>query len=198
MPHLYRPPSPPDSDDSGPAIEMDSTQVILDLPPPAELPPGYSAHLAEDELRLISTVHLDQNHPAASFFSQMTSNALSPLQANSGLPGGSGSGPTEQSTGSKKLKLTLTTGAERTNISGSGPMFIRMNRGGKIEGRLELGKVDHVTGLDVAVSCFFPLGWGDAKEPDFGICQHELLRSWAVYPDRHFASGPSADFHLAC
>lgn len=151
MPHLYRPPTPADSESSEPQIELDTTQAILDLPAPPELPPGYSAHLAEDELRLISTVHLDQNHPAAAFFSQMTSTALSPIQATGDLPG-STEQSVEQTTGGKKLKLILTSSAERTNTNGTGPLFIRMKRGGAIEGRLEIGKADHITGLEVAVS----------------------------------------------
>lgn len=139
------PPTPPDSDE----LHLDDTQALLDLPPPPEMPPNYCAHLGRDELRLISTVHLEENHPAAAFFSQMISSALSPAQDTVGTQE---TDVPEQSTGGKKLKVTLTTGGQRVNSNGTGPLFIRLGRGGRVEGRIEVGKVDHVTALEVAVS----------------------------------------------
>jgi len=143
------PPTPPDSDASHTDLTGIDMRLPLDLPPPPEQPPGYSAHLAQDELRLISTVHLEENHPAAAFFSQMTSTALSPVQPAASLPT---ENPVEQETGGKKLKLTLTSVGERVNPNGTGPLFIRMTRAGKIQGRIDVGKVDHVTHLEVSVS----------------------------------------------
>lgn len=144
-------PTPPDEStppDSAEFQQLDDTQIPLDLPPPPELPPHYCAHLGEDELRLISTVHLEENHPAAAFFSQMISSALSPMQDAAGAQN---TDVPEQMTGGKKLRVTLTTGGQRVNQNGTGPLFIRLGRGGKVEGRIEVGKVDHVTALEVAV-----------------------------------------------
>ena len=120
-------------------------QEPLQLPPVSldELP-AYSPHLARDELRLISTVHLDQNHPSAAFFSMMTASAISANPLASPPPM-----TDEQTTGGKKMRVTITCGAERTD---NGPMFIRIGRGGVIEGKIQLGKVDHGTSLEVSVS----------------------------------------------
>ena len=140
------PPTPPDSEEMQ---HFDDTQMLLNLPTPIEMPPNYNAHLGQDELRLISTVHLEENHPAAAFFSQMISSALSPVNDTVGLQE---TDVPEQTAGGKKLKMTLTTGGQRVNPNGTGPLFVRLGRGGKIEGRIEVGKVDHVTALEVAVS----------------------------------------------
>jgi hypothetical protein len=124
-------------------------QGLLQLPvevprPPANALPAYSPHLLRDELRLISAVHLDRTHPAAAFFNHI---------ANSyNASGGTQRQQTEEmSTGSKKLKLTMTRGAERMNANGTGPMFIRLPRGGDLAGRVEVGKADHATQLEVSV-----------------------------------------------
>lgn len=172
------PPTPTDSDASHTDLSGIDMRLPLDLPPPPEQPPGYSAHLAENELRLISTVHLEENHPAAAFFSQMTSTALSPVQPAAVLPPVD---PVEQETGGKKLKLTLTSGGERVNPNGTGPLFIRMNRHGKITGRIDVGKVDHVTGLEVSVSRVSHCVSALTQDPR--LCQHKLLRPRSIHPD---------------
>lgn len=118
----------------------------MELPrPPANALPAYSPHLLRDELRLISAVHLDQTHPAAAFFNHIATNFQAPGGTQREQLG-------EMSTGSKKLKLVMTRGAERMNINGTGPMFLRLPRGGDIAGRIEVGKVDHATQLEVSVS----------------------------------------------
>lgn len=38
------------------------------------------------------------------------------------------------------------------NDNGTGPIFIRLGRGGVVEGRIDVGKVDHVIGLEASVS----------------------------------------------
>ena len=123
------------------------SQAAIELPPPpANALPAYSAHLAHDELRLISSVHLDQNHPAAAFFSAIATSVTR------GEPGSQGTQDAEVTTGTKKLRLTLTRGGQRMNAhGGTGPVFVRLGRGGVIEGRIDVGKVDHAVGLEVAV-----------------------------------------------
>jgi hypothetical protein len=133
-----RPPSP-----------TPNQNILLQLPveiprPPANALPAYSPHLLRDELRLISAVHLDRTHPAAAFFNH--------IATNFNASGGTQRDQTEEmSTGSKKLKLVLTRGAERMNSNGTGPMFIRLPRGGDLAGRIEVGKTDHATQLEVSV-----------------------------------------------
>lgn len=128
------------------------TPFTVDLPPPPpNALPAYSAHLANDELRLISTVHLDQNHPAAAFFAALTASSI---HATAEPP----SDPqldqtTELSTGGKKLKLTLSRGGYRASSNASGPVYVKVGRRGVIEGRIEVGKIDHGTTLELAVSC---------------------------------------------
>jgi hypothetical protein len=123
----------------------------VDLPPPPpNALPAYSAHLANDELRLISTVHLDQNHPAAAFFAALTASSI---HATAEAP----SDPqldqtTELSTGGKKLKLTLSRGGYRASSNANGPVYVKVGRRGVIEGRIEVGKIDHGTTLEIAVS----------------------------------------------
>ena len=125
-----------------------SANVPLELPaPPADALPSYTPHLAADELRLISTVHLDQNHPAASFFSAMAASAITANPLAEPPPAAD-----EQSTGGKKLKLTITSGGELMN--GTGRVYVRLGRGGVVEGKVYVGKVDHATGLEVSVSEF--------------------------------------------
>lgn len=135
-----RPPSP-SSSSNGPLPLMLPVEVP---PPPANALPAYSPHLLRDELRLISAVHLDRTHPAAAFFNNLATNFTS--------PGGTQRvQPEEVTTGGKKLKVTLTKGAERVNANGTGPVFIRLPRGGEIAGRVEVGKVDHATRLEIAI-----------------------------------------------
>jgi len=124
-------------------------QTLLQLPvevprPPANALPAYSPHLLRDELRLISAVHLDRNHPAAAFFNHVANsyNAQGGIQRDQ---------TEEMTTGSKKLKVTMTRGAERMNTNGTGPIFIRLPRGGDLAGRIEVGKADHATQLEVSV-----------------------------------------------
>ena len=202
MPHLHRPLTPPDSDSSHTDnLEMDLdeiaenplediTQIPLDLPHPPEQPPGYSAHLAQDELRLISTVHLDQNHPAAALFSQMTSAVLSPLQTESDSPS---SPPAEEIIGGKKCRMIITTGVEHINANGSGPAFMRLRRGSKVEGRIEIGNVDHVTGLEIAVCALVDLD----LMTDHGLCVNFVLYQRAVYLNRHDASCQATGYSIS-
>ena len=136
-----RPPSPSSSSSNGPLPLMLPVEVP---PPPANALPAYSPHLLRDELRLISAVHLDQTHPAAAFFNNLATNFTA--------PGGTQRvQPAPITTGGKKLKVTLTKGAERVNDNGTGPVFIRLPRGGEISGRVEVGKVDHATRLEIAI-----------------------------------------------
>jgi hypothetical protein len=127
------------------------TPFTVDLPPPPpNALPAYSAHLANDELRLISTVHLDQNHPAAAFFAALTASSI---HATAEAP----SDPqldqtTELSTGGKKLKLALSRGGYRASSNATGPVYVKIGRRGVIEGRIEVGKIDHGTTLEIAVS----------------------------------------------
>jgi len=118
----------------------------LDLPPPpvSALPP-YSPHLANNELRLISTLHQEQSHPSAQFFSQMSSQLFSGAQQEDLGDG------REEITGGKKLKINIKRGALRMNGNGMGPLLIRMGREGWIEGTVEVGKVDGAVGLEVSV-----------------------------------------------
>lgn len=124
---------------------LPSSFMTLELPrPPPNALPAYSPHLLRDELRLISAVHLDQTHPAAAFFNHIATSFTSP-----------GGAQREQlralTTGGKKLKVTLTKGAEKMNNNGTGPIFIRLPRGGEVSGKIEVGKVDHATKLEVAI-----------------------------------------------
>lgn len=124
------------------------SQLPIELPPPpANALPAYNAHLAHDELRLISSVHLDQNHPAAAFFSAMTSSVN-----RGGGSSSEGAQTEEMTTGGKKLKVTITRGGRRLNENGTGPIFVRLGRGGTVEGRIDVGKVDYATALEVSVS----------------------------------------------
>lgn len=147
-------PASDDDRDANPADRVDplsintdiTSQLPIDLPaPPANALPAYSAHLGRDELRLISSVHMDQTHPAAAYFSHIAH------AVNLGF-GAQAEQEREIITGGKKLKLVLTKGAERLNDNAAGPVFIRLPREGIIEGRLEIGKVEYATRLDVAVS----------------------------------------------
>lgn len=132
-------PSPIDSQ------PLPSTFLPLEMPrPPANALPAYSPHLLRDELRLISAVHLDQTHPAAAFFNHIATSFTSP-------GGTQREQPRALTTGGKKLKLTLTKGAEKMNNNGTGPIFIRLPRGGEVSGKIEVGKVDHATKLEVAI-----------------------------------------------
>lgn len=141
-------PSTPPPHENEPLSTGPTAQLPLELPaPPASELPSYSAHLAHDELRLISTVHLDQNHPAAAFFGALT---------NAMTSGMSRAREVDQeapiTTGNKKLRVTLLRGAERMNSNGTGPIYARMGRGGTVSGRVSVGKVDHATRLEISVS----------------------------------------------
>lgn len=126
-------------------VSLPSTYLPVELPrPPANALPAYSPHLLRDELRLISAVHLDQTHPAAAFFNHIANSFTAP-------GGTQREQPRELSTGGKKLKVVMTKGAEKMNNNGTGPIFIRLPRGGEVAGRIEVGKVDHATKLEVAI-----------------------------------------------
>ncbi|ORX33832.1 hypothetical protein BD324DRAFT_638806 [Kockovaella imperatae] len=143
-------PVPDDAPSASPSLPPSQLDPLtpahaLELPaPPADALPSYSAHLARDELRLISTVHLDQNHPAAAFFSAMTASAITANPLASPPPA-----TDELETGGKKLKVTISCGGESMN--GSGRVFVRMGRGGVVEGKIHVGRVDHATGLEISI-----------------------------------------------
>ena len=141
----FEPPPPEDPPDGS----ANSAQLPLELPPPPpNTLPAYTPHLARDELRLISSVHLDQNHPAAAFFSAMTTSWVNRVtQAAS-----EGAQSEELMTGGKKLRVVITRGGQRMNENGTGPIFVRLDRGGVVEGRVEVGKVDHAISLEATVS----------------------------------------------
>lgn len=150
LPVLPRPEPPPPlrETEEGSHEANIASQLPLELPPPpANALPAYTPHLAHDELRLISSVHLDQNHPAAAFFSAMTGSVNRANQAeNDGLQ------TEEMTTGGKKLRVVITRGGRRLNENGTGPLFVRLGRGGIVEGRVEVGKVDHAISLEASVS----------------------------------------------
>lgn len=136
-----------------PPISADQPHIpaTIDLPaPPINSLPAYSATLQNDELRLISTVHLDPTHPSASFFSALTNSQVTSGPIAPADPQVEHDVTCE--TGGKKLRLKIIKGGRRTNGNGTGPIYIKMKRGGTIEGTLELGKVDHAVALEVAVS----------------------------------------------
>ncbi|WVQ78493.1 hypothetical protein IAT38_000579 [Cryptococcus sp. DSM 104549] len=144
---------------------------VVHLPAPTAEPPAYHAELGQDELRLISTVHLSRDHLASAFFNAITSQphgagaGAAPSAGASGTGAESGAGvgsagategpalgrPGNMTTGRKKLRLTVTRGGERMNANGTGPMFVRMGRGGVIEGSVTVGNVDHAVGLEIAI-----------------------------------------------
>jgi hypothetical protein len=140
-------PSPPDTD---PNATFVGNRTTFDLPPPlATLLPAYSPHLAKDERRLISTIHLEQNHPSAAAFSAVASSVHAapepPMDSQAELPD-------EWAAGTNMLHVTLTRGACQSNPNGTGPMSVKLGRKGVIEGRIEVGKVDHGTALEVMVN----------------------------------------------
>lgn len=130
--------------------QMEAT-IDLPAPPPNSLP-AYSAHLGPQELRLISTVHLDETHPAASFFAALANASVSAGPVPPVDP--QREQPEEYSTGGKKMKVFINKGGVRMNQTHTGPLYIKVGRGGRIEGRIEVGKVDMATSLEVAVSFF--------------------------------------------
>ncbi|WVQ98993.1 hypothetical protein IAU59_006125 [Kwoniella sp. CBS 9459] len=147
------------------STSLGAHSATLDLPRPITEPPMYSPSLGRDELRLISTVHLASDHPAAAFFNAIASSPTdeteTPItrsqgqaQSDSQVPAGTENGeagPSITATGGKKLKITITKGGHRTNANGTGPLYIRLARGETVEGTVEVGKVDHAVGLDVAI-----------------------------------------------
>ena len=123
-------------------------QLPLELPaPPANALPPYNPHLAHDELRLISSVHLDQNHPAAAFFSAMTTS-----MNRGNHPSHEGIQAEELTSGGKKLRVTITRGGHTMDNASNGPIHVRLGRGGTVEGRIDIGKVTYGLGLEVSVS----------------------------------------------
>lgn len=134
--------------ESGPNGEIAAT-IDLPAPPPNALP-AYTAHLGPQELRLISTVHLDESHPAASFFAALANNSVSAGPVPPVDP--QREQPSEYSTGGKKMKVYVNRGGMRMNQANTGPLYIKVGRGGRIEGRVEIGKADYGTNLEVAVS----------------------------------------------
>lgn len=122
--------------------------------PAANALPAYSPHLANDELSLISTVRRDLNHPSAAFFSALASSFVHSTAEPPTDP--QPDQPVEWSTGGKKLRVTFTRGGYRMNANGTPPVYVKVGRRGVIEGRVEVGKVDHGTTLELAVSCTRP------------------------------------------
>ncbi|WRT67422.1 uncharacterized protein IL334_004393 [Kwoniella shivajii] len=133
----------------------------IDLPIPTSEPPIYSPSLGRDELRLISTVHLSSDHPAAAYFNAIAQSPPPPagppigaatvINAIRGIGSGSGTGTINTSTGGKKLKMTITRGGIRMNANGTGPLYIRLPREGWVEGTVEVGKVDRAIGLEISI-----------------------------------------------
>ncbi|KAK4689759.1 hypothetical protein P7C73_g334, partial [Tremellales sp. Uapishka_1] len=146
-------------------------------PVPATLP-AYSANLARDELRLISTVHLADSHPASGFF-----NASTPSVPR----------VSEEcciTTGGKRLKLTLTRGACRVNANGTGPIFIKLGRGDRVEGIVEVGKGEGGIGLDVVIV-------GMVNTSYYVRGQYNLLDSVPLVQHKLVLFPPSADASTA-
>ncbi|OCF36382.1 hypothetical protein I316_01629 [Kwoniella heveanensis BCC8398] len=147
------------------STSLGANTATLDLPRPAAEPPMYSPSLGRDELRLISTVHLASDHPAAAFFNAIASSPTdetgTPItrsqgqttvgQTSAAAAENGEAVPSVTATGGKKLKITITKGGHRTNANGTGPLYIRLARGESVEGTVEVGKVDHAVGLEVAI-----------------------------------------------
>jgi hypothetical protein len=153
--HTIAAPSPAGEDNPSTDLPPESllplsSPIFQSLPHPTNGLPAYSAHLAHDELRIISTVHLDQNHPSAAFFSALASSSVH--ASTDAPPDPQAEQPGEWTTGGKKLRLSLTRGGQRMTGNESGPVYVKVGRSGVIEGRIEVGKVDHATSLEVAVS----------------------------------------------
>lgn len=144
----------------GPGGEISAT-IDLPAPPPNALP-AYSAHLGPQELRLISTVHLDESHPAAAFFAALANSSVSAAPTPPVDP--QREQPMEYSAGGKKVKVYVRKGGMRMNQTQTGPLYIKVGRGGKIEGRVEVGRVDYATSLEISVS--FVLSFMLAVLPD--------------------------------
>jgi hypothetical protein len=127
------------------------------LPPALSLLPPYNAHLAPQEIRLISTVHLDQAHPSQSFFTALANSLVhaSPVAADDPQR----EQPQDYTTGGRKMKLTLTKGGYRMNANATGPLYVKVGRGGRIEGRVEIGKVDYASSVEVSVRRVVALRW---------------------------------------
>ncbi|RXK42017.1 hypothetical protein M231_00738 [Tremella mesenterica] len=127
--------------------ERISPSTIEEVDPLTSCPsalPVYSPHLHQDETRLFSTSHLDQTHPSALAFSHSLTSLNPPLNIPPPHP--------TISTGSKRLRVHLTRSAQRSNSNGTGPVLIKMGRGGVIEGKVEVGKgVEYGTKLEVII-----------------------------------------------
>jgi hypothetical protein len=74
------------------------------------------------------------------------------------------------------------------NANGTGPLFIRLPRGGDIAGRIEVGKADHGTQLEISVR----LSSCSELKPDHRIGQYILLYPRPVHPDRYLATVPAS------
>jgi hypothetical protein len=68
------------------------------------------------------------------------------------------------------------------NTNGTGPVFIRLPRGGDLAGRIEIGKADHAIQLEVSVG---PGCDGAVLTADRWTRQYFLLHQGTVYLDRH-------------
>ncbi|KAL7424208.1 hypothetical protein Q5752_001794 [Cryptotrichosporon argae] len=160
-PSYSRPPSPPafalsgQPDDDDPLVPRISRRATLAPANASELP-AYSVDLARNELRLISTVHVLDSHPAAAFINAQR--ALHEAEADgeagadaAGRDTRRDAGPDEAvEMGSKKLRVTLTRGGVRPNANGTGPVSIRLKRGGSVEGHVTVG-MDRCVSLEVAI-----------------------------------------------
>ncbi|RSH85374.1 hypothetical protein EHS25_004770 [Saitozyma podzolica] len=146
-------PSPPEEPTASTLLPSSAPAPYGRPPSPAaNALPAYSAHLANDELSLISTVRRDLNHPSAAFFSSLASSFVHATAEPS--PNAQPDEPVEWSTGGKKLRVTFTRGGHGINANGAGQVYVKVGRRGVIEGRVEVGKVDHRTTLEVTVLGF--------------------------------------------
>lgn len=139
--------------DTVPAVvdpSFESELAMQPLPPPISLLPAYSAHLAPEEIRLISTVHQDESHPSQAFFTALANSLVHAMPTPADDP--QREQPGELQTGGRKMRLVLTRGGIRMNQNQTGPMYVKLGRGGRIEGRIEVGRVDYATSLEVSVS----------------------------------------------
>lgn len=144
--------APHPEDDTAPRPvdpSFDSDLAMQPLPPSLSLLPPYNPHLAPQEIRLISTVHLDQAHPSQTFFTALANSLVHAAPVPQDDP--QREQPQEYTTGGKKMKLSLTKGGYRMNQNATGPLYVKVGRGGRIEGRVEVGKVDYASSVEVSV-----------------------------------------------
>ena len=154
---------------------FDSDLAMQPLPPALNLLPPYNPHLAPQEIRLISTVHLDQAHPSQSFFTALANSLVHAAPVPADDP--QRDQPQPYTTGGRKMKLTLTKGGYRMNQSATGPLYVKLGRGGRIEGKVEVGKVDYASSVEVSVCTA-----KEVADVDYRFGEYIILCPRAVYP----------------